>query len=149
MLTTERFLEIIDGAKGRATDSQVCQAAGVPITAIRTLRKGSAPSLDRAAQIAEGVGLELCLRRRTEGINALVLELATLYISREDPAWPNKSAFYVRKLLALYDRFEPLFPIDDVLSWDAIFSATKSVILESAAGADGREDGAPESSSSP
>ena len=50
--------------------------AGLTANAVAQMRAGKVPSLERAARVADVVGLELCLRRKGETISPWALRLA-------------------------------------------------------------------------
>ena len=83
MMTLASFLEHIDRASGNRSDTEVSRAAGLHKNALGRVREGSAPSLERAARLADAVGLELVLRPKGEVINlrALQLSVASVLLS--------------------------------------------------------------------
>ena len=76
MMNVAAFLRSIDNARGRRSDKEISQAAGLSGNAVAAMRAGKVPSLERAARVAEVVGLELCLRRKGEAISPWALRLA-------------------------------------------------------------------------
>ena len=76
MMNVATFLQSIDNARGRRSDKEISQAAGLSGNAVAAMRAGKVPSLERAARVAEVVGLELCLRRKGEAISPWALRLA-------------------------------------------------------------------------
>lgn len=76
MMDVATFLQSIDNARGRRSDKEISQAAGLSGNAVAAMRAGKVPSLERAARVAEVVGLELCLRRKGEAISPWALRLA-------------------------------------------------------------------------
>lgn len=86
MITTDDLLKILDAAKGRCSDAELSRRAELPIKAVAGLREGKKPSLERAAALADAVGLELVVRRKGEDIDPLVLRVAlakTLALTEE------------------------------------------------------------------
>lgn len=83
MITVAAFLEYIDRASGKRSDNEISRAAGLTSNAIAAMRKGKVPSLERAARVADVVGLELVARPKGEVINlhALQLSMATVLLS--------------------------------------------------------------------
>ena len=78
MLSVATFLESIDRARDRRSDKEIGLAAGLTGNAVAQMRAGKVPSLERAARVADVVGLELCLRRKGEPIDPLALHLCIL-----------------------------------------------------------------------
>ena len=80
MISVATFLKSIDCARGSRSDKEISRAAGLSGNAVAAMRAGKVPSLERAARVADVVGLELCLRRKGETISpwALRLTLETL-----------------------------------------------------------------------
>ena len=76
MMNVAVFLQSIDNARGRRSDKEISQAAGLSGNAVAAMRAGKVPSLERAARVAEVVGLELCLRWKGEAISPWALRLA-------------------------------------------------------------------------
>ena len=85
MITLATFLEQIDRARGGRSDQEISRAAGLTANAVARMRgkRGAVPSLERAARLADVVGLELVLRPKGEVINlhALQLSMATVLLS--------------------------------------------------------------------
>lgn len=96
MMNVETFLDCIDNARGSRSDKDISQAAGLSGNAVAAMRAGKVPSLERAARLADVVGLEVCLRRKGETISpwALRLALETLFyhINMIDGAPPAADA---------------------------------------------------------
>ena len=78
MMDVAAFLDSIDRARDRRTDKEISRAAGLTGNALAQMRVGKVPSLERAARVADVVGLELCLRRKGEPIDLLALHLCVL-----------------------------------------------------------------------
>lgn len=76
MMDVETFLDCIDNARGSRSDKDISQAAGLSGNAVAAMRAGKIPSLERAARLADVVGLEVCLRRKGETISPWALRLA-------------------------------------------------------------------------
>ena len=83
MITLATFLEQIDRARGARSDQEISRAAGFSANAVARMRGGALPSLERAAQVADVVGLELVLRPKGEviSLHALQLSMATVLLS--------------------------------------------------------------------
>ena len=76
MLTTEAFLKLLDSAKRGASDSELSRKAGLAQNAVAGIRGGKKPSLDRAAALADAVGLELEVRVKGQLVDPLALTMA-------------------------------------------------------------------------
>ena len=96
MMNVETFLDCIDNARGSRSDKDISQAAGLSGNAVAAMRAGKVPSLERAARLADVVGLEMCLRRKGETISPwavrLAFELVFRRIDKIDGAPPAADA---------------------------------------------------------
>ena len=72
------FLKHIDRERGRRSDQEISRAAGLPSNAMARLRADNTPSLERAARLADVVGLELVMRPKGEAIDPFALRVAVL-----------------------------------------------------------------------
>ena len=85
MMTLATFLEHIDRASGKRSDNEISRAAGLAGNALARIREDKVPSLERAARLADAVGLELCLRRKGEALDLLALRYGILKLLLSNP----------------------------------------------------------------
>lgn len=84
LLTAGEFLTMVDNTKAGKTDAEIDRDAGLGTGAMSNLRRGTSPALDRAAQLAAAVGLELRVHRNDEPIDPRALHIAI-----EEVRWLN------------------------------------------------------------
>lgn len=73
MMSLATFLEHIDRAIGKRSDNEISRAAGLAGNALARIREDKVPSLERAAKLADAVGLELVVRPKGETIDPFAL----------------------------------------------------------------------------
>lgn len=134
MLTLETFLKKIAGAKGDRSDAAVSEAAGLQSQAVAAMRRGKVPSLERAAAIADAVGLELVVRAKGEAINLFALRLAMLNVFVSHPMESYDPIDYLaRRLVKEYPRFSKTLEGLPIKQQEAAFGYGKSLLLDIAA----------------
>lgn len=120
MMNVATFLDCIDNVRGPRSDKDISQAAGLSGNAVAAMRAGKVPSLERAARVAEVVGLEVCLRRKGETVSpwALRLALETLFYRMNviegtppaaDAGVPKRAEVMAAYLIRAYGLFAELF----------------------------------------
>ena len=120
MITLATYLDSIDRARGRRSDQDISRAAGLTSNAMARMRSGKVPSLERAARVADVVGLELFIRRKGETISPWALRLAVELLlrpaSERSGALPvteadltKRADFLAARLILAYGPFAELF----------------------------------------
>ena len=120
MMNVETFLDCIDNARGSRSDKDISQAAGLSGNAVAAMRAGKVPSLERAARLADVVGLEVCLRRKGETISPWALRLALELVFRRvnkidgaspatDAGVPARAEALAMYLIRVYGPFAEMF----------------------------------------
>ena len=111
MLTTDAFLEIIDAAKGRTPDSELSRNAGLAPRAVRGIREGKKPSLDRAAALADALGLEIAVRVKGELVDPLALAMGFVSMLGLEPTEEDDEVLmmFVEGFAAAYDYWAKFF----------------------------------------
>ncbi|MCE2493521.1 MAG: hypothetical protein J4F40_13090 [Alphaproteobacteria bacterium] len=120
MMNVATFLDCIDNVRGPRSDKDISQAAGLSGNAVAAMRAGKVPSLERAARVAEVVGLEVCLRRKGETVSPWALRLAIELLFRRinkidgaspavDAEVPERAEALAAYLIRAYGPFAELF----------------------------------------
>ena len=132
MMNVAAFLDSIDRARGRRTDKEISRAGGLTGNALAQMRAGKVPSLERAARVADVVGLELCLRRKGEPIDLLALHLCVLRAFMFAPGSGGvKEAEALISLVAKsYEGWEKVFLTIPPDQRQAVFDLSQKALLE-------------------
>lgn len=125
------FRSAVERALAGRAASRVAKDAGLPSQAIATILEGRDPLLPRAAEVAEALGLELCVRRKGEALNPHALRLALMSIFVNVPGEdPNRGDYLARRLVDAYPRMLAVFDVTPPEQWDVVIQALESGFRE-------------------
>ena len=126
MSFTDDFRNAVRRALGGRTANRAAKEAGLPQRAIATVLDGGDPLLSRGAEIAEAVGLELCIRRKGEPLNPHALRLALMSIFVRVPGEkPERGDYLVDRLLSAYPPMLRVFEATPPEQWDIAAEAVE------------------------
>lgn len=136
MLDKEVLLAIIESHLAGRSAVEVSQAAGLPKGAITALRRdGMVPSLERAAQLLDALGLELRVSRKGEHIDPRALRLAMDELRQPGNGFDldrSREPTVTRALAEAYTRLAPAFAPQSTNDPDKMYRLLSGITVEAA-----------------
>ena len=124
MLTPEKLVEAFMSAKGDQTVKDVLENADIVPTSITRINRGHEPSLTRANELADAVGLEVVLRPKGEVISPEALTLAVLAVLvNTGSGTPEDARKITPHILEGYKGFEEVLSMAPPSQRQAVFKA--------------------------
>ena len=132
MINVATFLDSIDRARDRRTDKEISRAAGLTGNAVAQMRAGKVPSLERAARVADVVGLELCLRRKGEPIDLFALHLCVLqaFMFAPGSGGAKEAETLISLVASSYERWSKVFLSVPPDQRQTVFDLSEKALLE-------------------